>query len=132
MHPSNKHLVLDGRSRSGTPTDQDVTDGVAAFSFFWSVERTDAPELANLQLEYPTLEVAASVTLPGKKAAVVDAKPAQVLVPPVLTNGKAIHTHVRLLAMHDLNLQNITNHLVHKRVAAAVEGRASKRPNTSE
>ena len=78
------------------------------------------------------MEVAASVTLPGKKAAVVDAKPAQVLVPPVLTNGKAIHTHVRLLAMNDLNLQKITKDLVNERSAKACEGRASKRPKTSE
>ena len=132
MHPSNKHLVLDGRMRTGIPTDQAAKDGVATFSFFWSVERTDAPELANLQLEYPTLEVAASVTLPGKKAAVVDAKPAQVLVPPVLTNGKAIHTHVRLLAMNDLNLQKITKHLADKRAAAPVKNPASKTPRTSE
>jgi len=100
LHPSNKHLVLDGRTRTGIPTDKDAKDGVATFSFFWSVERTDAPELANLQLEYPTLDVAASVTLPGKKAAVVDATPAQVLVPPRVDQRQG-HPHARPSLGHE-------------------------------
>ena len=83
MHPSNKHLVLDGRTRTGIPTNQDAKDGVATFSFFWSVERTDNLTDANLELKYPKLEVSATVLLPGaKKATAVDAGPAQTLVPP--------------------------------------------------
>ena len=127
IHPSNKHLVLDGRSRSGIQTGQEVTDGVATFPFFWSVERTDNPKDANLELAYPTLEVTATVLLPGeKKAAVVDAGPAQLLVPPVLTNTKVIHTHVRLLAINNLSLHKFTKMVADKRAAAPVEERASK------
>ena len=52
-----------------------------------------------------------------------------------MTNGKVIRTHVRLLAMNDLNLQKITKDLADARVGhpkTAVEGRASKRSRTSE
>ena len=49
-----------------------------------------------------------------------------------MTNAKAIHTHVRLLAINDLNLQMITKMVADKRAAAPVEERASKTPRTSE
>ena len=133
LHPSKKHLVLDGRARSGMPTPVEADSGAATFSLFWSVERTDNPTDANLELKYPTLEVTAAVLLPGaKKAAAVDAGPAQTLVPPVLINTKPITKHVRLLAIDDLNLQKITKAIADKRKAEPVEGRESKKSRKSE
>ena len=43
----------------------------------------------------------------GKKKAKLDASPLAALVPPMLSNPAAIKEHVRLIALNDLNLQNI-------------------------
>ena len=73
-----------------------------------ATERTNDSSEANLHLEYPQVEITASVKLPNaKKAVVADATHAAALVPPVLTNKTPVDKHTRLVAINDLNLQKI-------------------------
>ena len=81
----------------------------------WAVQRTDDKDEANLQLSYPKLEVDASVNLPSGKKVKLDASPLADLVPPMLTNPATIKEHVRLIALNDLNLQNIEKEKDRKR-----------------
>ena len=74
---------------------------------FWAVQRTDDKDEANLQLSYPKLEVDASVNLPSGKKVKLDASPLAALVPPIWSTPATIKEHVRLIALNDLNLQNI-------------------------
>ena len=94
------------------------------FSLFWAVERTNDSSEANLHLEYPKMEVEASVVLPnGRKAVQADAMHAAALVPPVLTNQARVGQHTRLVAINDLNLQKIDEEKEQKRR----EGKEQKR-----
>ena len=102
------------------------------FSLFWSVERTNDPSEANLHLEYPKMEVNASVVLPnGRKAVDADATHAAALVPPVLTNKTPVAKFTRLVAINDLNLQKIDEEKEKKRKQErldAVAPPAAKKP----
>ena len=96
------------------------------------MERTDASSEANLHLQYPKLEVAASVVFPnGRKAVAAGATHAAALVPPVLTNKTPVAKYTRLVAINDLNLQKIDEEKEQKRKqeradAAASEAKRSK------
>ena len=82
--------------------------GSVTFSLFWAVERTNDSSEANLHLQYPQIEVSASIVLPnGKKPVAVDASHAAALAPPVLFNNAPVGEHVRLVAINDHDLQNI-------------------------
>ena len=102
------------------------------FSLFWNVERTNDPSEANLLLQYPKMEVEASVVLPnGKKAVAADATHAAALVPPVLTNKTPVAKYTRLVAINDLNLQKIDEEKEQKRKqerADAAAASAAKKP----
>ena len=98
------------------------------FSLFWNVERTNDPSEANLHLEYPKMEVNASVVLPnGRKAVDADATHAAALVPPVLTNKTPVDAHTRLVAINDLNLQKIDEEKELKRKQEKAEGHGVER-----
>ena len=115
LHPSHKHFVME--RNTSVAEDEDYT-----FSLFWAVERTNDSSQANLHLQYPQMEVTASVVLPnGKKAVVADATHAAALVPPVLTNKTPVGKHTRLVAINDLNLQKIDDEKEKKRKQERVE-----------
>ena len=110
-----------------------VADDATNVDLFWDVERTNDPSVANLTLEYPTLEVAASVVLPnGKKAVAADASHAAALVPPVLTNKTPVAKYTRLVAINDLNLQKIDEERELKRKQEREAKNAAKKQKTSE
>ena len=97
-------------------------------SFFLAVERTDASSEANLHLQYPKLEVAASVVFPnGRKAVAAGATHAAALVPPVLTNKTPVDAHTRLVAINDLTLQKIGEEKELKRRQEKAEGHGVER-----
>ena len=119
LHPSHKHFVME----RSTPVaeDEDYT-----FSLFWATERTNDSSEANLHLEYPQVEITASVKLPNaKKAVVADATHAAALVPPVLTNKTPVDKHTRLVAINDLNLQKIDEEKELKRKQEKADAAAS-------
>ena len=119
LHPSHKHFVME---RSPT-----VAEGEEyTFSLFWNVERTSDPSEANLHLEYPKMEVEASVVLPnGRKAVEADATHAAALVPPVLTNKTPVAKYTRLVAINDLNLQKIDEEKEKKRKQERLDAAAA-------
>ena len=127
LHPSHKHFVME---RSPTVAEgEDYT-----FSLFWNVERTNDPSEANLHLEYPKMEVEASVVLPnGRKAVEADATHAAALVPPVLTNKTPVAKYTRLVAINDLTLQKIDEEreLKRKQERVAAAESAAKKAKTS-
>ena len=123
LHPSHKHFVME---RSPT-----VAEGEEyTFSLFWNVERTNDPSEANLHLEYPKMEVNASVVLPnGRKAVDADATHAAALVPPVLTNKTPVAKYTRLVAINDLDLQKIDEEKEKKRKQERLDAAsAAKKP----
>ena len=128
LHPSHKHFVME-RNTSDAATVAEGED--YTFSLFGAVERTNDLSQANLHLEYPQMEVTASVVLPnGKKAVDADATHAAALVPPVLTNKTPVAKYTRLVAINDLNLQKIDEEKEQKRKQERADAAASdaKRP----
>ena len=102
------------------------------FTLFWAITRTQDKETANLVLEYPEIEVKATVVLPGKKrklAVEMSEKRLQDLRPPVLTNPSSVKAHVRLFALDDLNLQKIRQRETERATAFA---EAAKRKKAEE
>ena len=120
LHPSHKHFVME--RNPSVAEDEDYT-----FSLFWATERTNDSSEANLHLEYPQVEISASVKLPN--AVVADATHAAALVPPVLTNKTPVAKCTRLVAINDLNLQKIDEEKEKKRKQERLDAAsAAKKP----
>ena len=106
-----KTLALDGRLHWKPPA---TGEEKKTFSIFWTIPRVQKKSDANLLLEWASVHVSTSVSLPCKRKYEANPVSKDIQVP-VLVNPQKIPEHTQLFAMDDIALQ---------KVAVAKEGKA--------